>query len=81
DVLIEAYDRPGLIKDLSTMLSMERINILSVQSTVEPSTLEARLDLTLEIHSLEELSRVMQRIGQLPNVLAVRRRAIGGASN
>ncbi len=75
DVTIEAYDRPGLIKDLSTMLSVERVNILSVNTNTDPSTLEARLDLTLEIHSLEELSQVMKRIGQLPNVLAVRRKS------
>ena len=72
---IEAYDRPGLIKDLSTMLSVERVNILGVNTKTDPSTLEARMDLTLEIHSLEELSRVMKRISQLPNVLAVRRKS------
>ena len=74
DVLIEAYDRPGLLKDLSTMLSVERVNILAVNTQTDPSTLEARMNLTLEIESLEELSRVLQRIGQLPNVLAVSRR-------
>ena len=74
DVLIEAYDRPGLLKDLSTMLSVERVNILAVNTHTDPSTLEARMNLTLEIESLEELSRVLQRIGQLPNVLAVSRR-------
>ncbi|MFK8014682.1 MAG: bifunctional (p)ppGpp synthetase/guanosine-3',5'-bis(diphosphate) 3'-pyrophosphohydrolase [Gammaproteobacteria bacterium] len=75
DIVIEAYDRPGLLKDLSTMLSVERVNILSVNTLTDPSTLEARMNLTLEIDGLEELSRVLQRIGQLPNVLAVSRKS------
>lgn len=74
DVLIEAYDRPGLLKDLSTLLSVERVNILNVTVQTEPSTLEARVSMTLSIESLEELSRVMQRMGQLPNVLNVSRK-------
>jgi GTP pyrophosphokinase len=74
DVLIEAYDRPGLLKDLSTLLSVERVNILNVTVQTEPSTLEARVNMTLSIESLEELSRVMQRMGQLPNVLNVSRK-------
>jgi GTP pyrophosphokinase len=75
DILIEAYDRPGLLKDLSTMLSVERVNILGVNTQTDPSTLEAHMSLTLEIEGLEELSRVMQRIGQLPNVLSVTRKS------
>lgn len=75
DVQIDAYDRPGLLKDLSTLLSIEKVNILSVNTRTDNATLEARMDLTLEIESLEVLSRVLQRIGQLPNVLAVKRKA------
>lgn len=74
DVVIDAYDRPGLLKDLSTMLSVERVNILSVNTLSDPATLQARMHLTLEIEGLEELSRILQRIGQLPNVLAVSRK-------
>ena len=74
DLIIEAYDRQGLLKDISTMLSVERVNILAVSTNTDVGTLEARMNLTLEIGGLDELSRVIQRIAQLPNVLAVRRK-------
>lgn len=75
DIVVEAYDRPGLLKDMSTMLSVERVNILGVNTQTDPRTLEAHMHLSLEIESLEELSRVMQRVAQLPNVLSVARKS------
>jgi GTP pyrophosphokinase len=70
-VLIKAYDRAGLMGDISTVLNEESINILDVQLKVSHHL--AYLTLTLEIGDIEQLSRVLTRIENLPNVTEAQR--------
>jgi guanosine-3',5'-bis(diphosphate) 3'-pyrophosphohydrolase len=65
-VRIKAYDRNGLMKDVSTLISDEGINMSSV--SVETSRNLAIFDLTLEVHDIAELSRILDRLENLPNV-------------
>ncbi len=74
DIAIEAYDRRGLVKDISSLLSAEKINIVGMNTRTDKATMSASFDLTVEISSLEELSRLMLRIGNLSNVISVTRR-------
>jgi GTP pyrophosphokinase len=72
-VMVKAYDRAGLMGDISTVLKEENVNIIDVNLT--PSHNFAYLNLVLEIGDLAQLSRVLTRIENLPNVTeAVRQR-------
>ena len=73
DVMILAYDRSGLLRDITTILASENINVLAVNTYTDRKDYVAHMRLTLEIGNLSELSRVLGRIGQLPNVLEVHR--------
>jgi GTP pyrophosphokinase len=75
DIEVEAWDRTGLIRDISALLADEKIDINAMSSRMERATHVATIDITLGIASLEQLSRVMHRIGRLSNVSAVRRKA------
>lgn len=77
DVQIEAYDRPGLLRDITALLANERINVLAVrtQSHLELNT--ADMQLTLEVKDLQSLSRILSAISQLPNIISVQRVAEG----
>ncbi|MBT8136127.1 MAG: bifunctional (p)ppGpp synthetase/guanosine-3',5'-bis(diphosphate) 3'-pyrophosphohydrolase [Gammaproteobacteria bacterium] len=75
DVTIEAHDRKGLVKDISSLLSAEKINIVGMNTRTDKKTMSASFELTLEISGLEELSRIMLRISNLPNIVSVRRRS------
>jgi GTP pyrophosphokinase len=70
-IRIKAYDRGGLMKDVSTLISDEGINMPKV--AVETSRNMAIFDLVLEVRDITHLSRVLDRLENLPNVLEARR--------
>lgn len=70
-VRIQAYDRDGLMKDVSTVISDENINMTGVNVGVSKNL--AIFDLTLEVRDIAELSRVLDRLENLPNVLEAKR--------
>jgi GTP pyrophosphokinase len=74
-VQVEAWDRTGLIRDISAVLADEKIDINAMTTRTERATHVAMIDITLGIGSLEQLSRLMHRIGRLPNISSVRRKA------
>ncbi len=74
DIEILAFDRQGLLRDITSILSNEKINVLSVNTQTDKQNYSVRMQLTLEIANIDELSRVLGRIGQLPNVTEARRR-------
>lgn len=77
DIEIKAFDRQGLLRDVSALLSDYKINLVDIRShTVKRGHL-AKMRLTVEVESMEALSRLLSRIAQLPNVLDVRRPEAG----
>jgi len=73
DMLIQAYDRTGLLRDVSSVLANERINVLSVNTQSNQGENTANMQLTVEVESLERFARLMSKIAQLPNVISARR--------
>jgi len=73
DVRLAAYDRHGLLRDVSTVVANERVNVVAVSSRTDDATREVDLRLTLEVTDLGQLSRVLDRLAQLPNVTEARR--------
>jgi GTP pyrophosphokinase len=66
-IRITAYDRPGLMQDIATVMTNERINMSSIRS-LSKGTL-ATIDLTMDLADIAMLPRVLSRIEQLPNVI------------
>jgi GTP pyrophosphokinase len=74
DVQIEAFDRPGLLRDITAIVANEKINMSAVNVITKKQENKAKLLATLEIANIDQLSRVLALISQLPNVVEVRRR-------
>ena len=74
-IAITAYDRRGLVRDVSAVLADERISIEAMNTETDATENIAHLELTVGVHGLDELSRLLARIAGLPNVLSARRRA------
>jgi GTP pyrophosphokinase len=70
-VRINAYDREGLIRDVSTLVAEEHVNMSAVNVTTKNNI--ATLLVTMEVTDLAQLSRLLARIEQLPNVLEAHR--------
>jgi GTP pyrophosphokinase len=70
-VRLRAYDRDGLMRDVSTLVSNEGINMTSVNVSTKNSL--ATFDLVMGVTDISQLSRVLNRLEALPNVLEARR--------
>ncbi len=74
DIQIQAYDRPGLLRDVSAVLANDKINVLGMQTVTDKKDMIAKMELHAEVIDIGQLSRVLSRIGQLPNVIEVKRK-------
>ena len=73
DILVRAWDRTGLLRDITAVLANEQVNVTGVQTQSDKQDGTATMRLTLEVPGLSKLSRVLTRIEQLPNIMEARR--------
>jgi GTP diphosphokinase / guanosine-3',5'-bis(diphosphate) 3'-diphosphatase len=73
DVHIEAWDRVGLLRDISTMVAEERVNMVGVH-TQEGDDGQITIFVTLETSGVEQLTRLLNRLEAIRGVLSVSRR-------
>ena len=71
-IRVEAFDRTGLLSDISNIVAESKINILAAHVSVHGDT-KATVTATLQVTSVAQLARVMQRLGQLRDVTSVQR--------
>ncbi len=75
DLTVRAFDRAGLIRDISTILADEDANVIDLTSRTDRKSMQTIMQISLEIHDLPTLSTAMTRLEQLPNVVSVHRTA------
>ncbi|HVN41337.1 MAG TPA: RelA/SpoT family protein [Steroidobacteraceae bacterium] len=73
-ITVTASDRRGLVRDVSSVLADEHVNIEAMHTHTNAIDNIASLELTLNVHGLEELNRLLARIATLAGVLSARRR-------
>ena len=66
-IMIKAYDRQGLMGDISTVLGNEGINMRDIHITISNNL--ATINLLLDIGDISQLSRVLTLMESLPNVM------------
>jgi GTP pyrophosphokinase len=74
-VRIEAFDRRGLVRDISGVLADEHISIESMHTLTNAADNIATTEVTVKVRGLDELSRLLARFSTLPNVISARRQA------
>jgi GTP pyrophosphokinase len=75
EVNVRAFDRRGLVRDISSVLADSKINIHAMNTVTDAGDGIADMNLKVTVHDLQELSQVLTRIQGLPNVLSARRRS------
>jgi len=73
ELAVEAYDRRGLVRDLTDLITQERLSIEQMSTTTDRDKGTAQVAVKLAVHDLEQLARLTKRFTQVPNVLTVRR--------
>ena len=73
DIRIKAFDRQGLLRDITSVITSNRVNLIGVRTHTDKRAHIARMRLTIEIPDLDCLGKLLMQIAQLPNVLDVSR--------
>ncbi len=73
EISITAFDRRGLIRDVTDVLALERLSIEAMTTTTDRDAGTAHVLLTVSVADLEQLARVLRRLGSVPNVTYARR--------
>jgi GTP pyrophosphokinase len=71
DVEVIARDRPGLLRDLSDILSRDKVNVTAVHTLSREA--HARMRLTLEVRHVQDIQRVLFHVMEVKGVLEARR--------
>ncbi len=71
-ILIEAWDRVGLLRDITTVVTEDKVNMVGVR-TVENGDGSVTVHATLETTGIEQLSRLLSRLEIIRGVRAVDR--------
>jgi GTP pyrophosphokinase len=77
NILIHANDRHGLLSDITRTLSDDKINVVAINTVTNKNDQTARMAVTIEIRDLQQLTRIMDKISQLRNVIDVSRGSHG----
>jgi GTP pyrophosphokinase len=73
DIVIHAYDRPGLLHDVSRVFAAEQIDVLASTTRTDRLSSTATIELSVELEGLATLGRLMDRVAEIPNVIDVHR--------
>jgi GTP pyrophosphokinase len=71
-IVVEAYDRRGLLKDLTQVIFSDQINIRQVNTISEADGI-ANMKLLIEVKGLAQLSKLLARLEQQPGIISARR--------
>jgi len=76
DIVVEAQDRQGLLRDISDVLAKQKVNVIGVssQSTKGIGDRRAFMTFTVEIDSAERLGNVLGLVAKVAGVDSARRR-------
>ena len=72
DIVVQALDRQGLLRDISEVLARERINVTAVKTQSKQHL--AHMFFTVEIADLDQLHRTLALIEDVPDVRSASRR-------
>lgn len=73
DLLVRALDRHGLLHDITGVLAAESVNMIAMSLKMDRRQGLAELYMTIEVPGLVLLGRVLDKIGQIPNLVEVKR--------
>lgn len=70
---VEALERSGLLKDITTLLANEKLKVSSMKSRSDYKRQISIMDFNIEVKNVDILSRIISRIEQIRDVVSVRR--------
>lgn len=72
-IAIKGYDRVGLLRDITNVVSSEHVNIHSIASKEDPATSSCTVTLTVYTTGMNQLSRLFSILESLPGIQSIDR--------
>ena len=72
-ISVDALDRRGLVRDVTDVLALERLSIEAMTTTTDRDAGTAHVLVTVSVIDLDQLARILRRLGAVPNVTHARR--------
>jgi len=69
DIRVLAMDRKGLLRDISSILTNEEVDVIGVSTQSNRKTDQANMRFTVEVSNMRQLSRILEKISQMPDVM------------
>lgn len=70
---IEALERSGLLKDISTLITNEKLKIANMRARIDQKRQMSIMDMDIEVNNIDISSRLQSRIEQIKDVISVKR--------
>jgi GTP pyrophosphokinase len=65
---VYCYDRTGILRDITTVLSNEQVSLLGVNSLSNKAHGTAHIKITIEVSDAENLARTADKLRQINDV-------------
>ena len=66
--IVVPVDRKGLLRDISAVLANEDVDVVGVKTHSDRKKDRATMRFTIEIQNIQQLSRDMEKVSQLPDL-------------
>lgn len=76
DIHVRAFDRQGLLRDVTEVLNDSQLNVTAVNTLTDSKTHVATMILRMDVADIEQLSRALTRLEQLPNIMEASRQYV-----
>lgn len=74
ELTLTAYDRQGLLRDVSSVLADNGVSVDGIQTRTDRKKMQAFMEISVSVPGLATLSQVITRLERLPNIVSVRRK-------
>ena len=71
DIVVDAHDRQGLLRDVSDVFTREKLNVIAVNTQSKQG--KAHMSFTIEVTNVQQLKRMLVEMHEVEGVVAVRR--------
>jgi len=72
-IVVRAWDRRELIKDIGTLLASEKVNVTGMNAQHGDSGEEVKIELTVQVADFDQLATLLSRLQAIPSVTEARR--------
>jgi len=73
DIEIIAFDRVGLLRDVSTVMANNKADVVAVNTLSNPDDQTAEMKISVLVSNMQELNTLLEKVRQLRNVSSVER--------